>query len=724
VVADCIATAELSRSLDLPRAEVDGRFQRAERVAKEHGSEHQKLNVAYQWAWSTYWWFEDYKELTARYTEAERLAKGTLNAYDLELLFNLWCCLCGAVRFGKLTRAEARLEERHTTLAGELDRLGKEDDRPSTALHASALSLMVELMWRLPDVDDVLSKLEKLIRGCNGLVGFPVDPLVEVLTEIGSLFEGRPAYDTLFETLVKISSQRRGEVSAALLLVKRAAQQMDADRSYEAIRTLGRALVALYKEESRDDLIEALYLCGSAYERVGLLWAARGSLLAAASIATREFYAQSKVTPFQAICFKKMKWLELRLGRLPHTLAWHEVDSAVRSVLAQRGYPRKTLSDGETEFDVILGILLLRADLWQLKQMSRMPEVFERSHLIMSSCALKFALGYEDELPEDLEQPGAREDLYKFIRIWRDQPAAGELPASPCLYEGRQVELKSNILGCKITVEIENIAPCVEISESIMAALESFLATGEDHKLYAREPVLMLKVRRSDFVEGPFKFETADIAGRPHLTVSCSDFNPHSMTREAQAEAKKRLFNLLVHVLTRVFLIQDVKKLVRDLLRDEAALQRSIDFTSSLVTAGNVLGHSPKTNTDLWIDPKARNYPLKRDEEWDAVDRRAGTAQEPLARVPIIKGAEGEPPEWLREPGGVKHDQMETVSLIRERLWEQAVWSGTGFFLTEGDAQPPILGLLFKNGGAAGEVFAEWRKELGLYTKRSASVSR
>ena len=512
VVADCIEAAELARSLDLPRTDVDGRFQRAQRVAKEYGSDHQRLNAAYQWAWTTYWWFEDSKELTGQYTEVERLAGGTLNAYDLELLFNLWCCLSGAVRFGKLSKADAKLEERCRNLTAELERLGNQQDRPSTALQAEALSLMIELMWRLPDVDDVLTKLERVTRRCKGLVGFPLEPLVEILTEMGSLLEGRQAYDALFETIVKVSSQRRGEVAAALMLVKRAAQQLDAERPYEAIKSIGRALLSLYKDESREDLIEALYLCGSAYERVGLLWAARGSLLVGASIAISDFWTHSKVTPFQAVCFKKMKWLELRLGRLPHALAWHEVDTIVRAVLAQRGYAKKTLSGGEMEFDVILGILLLKADLWQLKQLTSIPDTLERLRLFMSSCALKFALGYENELPEDLERPGAREELYRFIRLWRDQPAEGELPASPSLCEGRKVELRSNILGCKITVESDNISPCVEVAESILGALESFLATGGDHHLYAREPVLTLKIRKSDFVEGPFTFESADKA--------------------------------------------------------------------------------------------------------------------------------------------------------------------------------------------------------------------
>jgi hypothetical protein len=76
------------------------------------------------------------------------------------------------------------------------------------------------------------------------------------------------------------------------------------------------------------------------------------------------------------------------------------------------------------------------------------------------------------------------------------------------------------------------------------------------------------------------------------------------MPQDVQAKAKKQIFDLLVRILARVFLIQDIKKLVRDMFRDEAALERSIDFTSSLVTTGNVLGHSPKTNIDLWVDTR------------------------------------------------------------------------------------------------------------------------
>ena len=60
---------------------------------------------------------------------------------------------------------------------------------------------------------------------------------------------------------------------------------------------------------------------------------------------------------------------------------------------------------------------------------------------------------------------------------------------------------------------------------------------------------------------------------------------------------------------------------------------------------------------------------------------------------------------------------METVSLIREKLWDRAQWSGTVYYFTPEAAQPPIFGLLFKDGAAAGEIFSEWRKELGQRDK-------
>lgn len=627
-VEDCAEAAILARSLNRPRTEVEGKFVRAERVAKEHGTSHQHLVSVYQRAWTSFWWYEDYKMFAELYRATEELVLGSRNAYELELMSNLWYILNSLVRSGDLSKEDVNLEARTTVLMVELERLGDERDRPSTSLQAHTLRLMVRLAASLPgDADSILRDLQEVIRQCQGLVGYPLEPLVEILMELGSLIGDRPVYADLFETIIEVTSARKGEVVAARMLLRRGSQELKNDRPYEAIRILGQSLGRLHKHESRHDAVRALYECGSAYERVGLLWAARGTLVTAASIATNEFWSHMDVTYAQAVCYRRLKWLELQLGRVPHSLAWHELHSAVMHVLTDQGYNAESLGRGEMEFDAILGILLLRADLWQLERMTRMPDSLDRLSLHNAAIALRYALGYEDDLPNDpLTGLLEGETEYELFSRWRDQPAGEDLPLVPLLGERRTVTFSSNVLGCRISVESENCSPCVELAESMLAALESLLSTGFVDGLLAREPVLTVRIRKSDFVEKPFAFEMNDQDGRPQVQIRSGLFSPHTMSVEAQAEIKDKLFDLLVKILARVFLVVDPEQVTTKLFRDERALERSIHFTSSFVAVGNVLGHTPRTQLSAWSEVVGvRSYPLIRSEVWDAVGRAAKT---------------------------------------------------------------------------------------------------
>ena len=714
-VDDCIKAAELARGLELPRPQIDGLFLRAKRAADEYGNERQKLVVAYQWAWTLYWWFEDYKQFSEQYEEVEKYAKGTENVDDLELLSNLWYGLQSSVRRGYFDEKDAKLDARTRVLFAELDQLKQDQNRPSAALQAEAMRLLADLMSRPPvEADQLLDSLQQVIQKCAGLIGFPLESLVEIITELGDYLGDRPSYSKLHEAIVEIIFKRKGEVSAAQMLLKRGAQQLDANKPHEAIRSLGRTLGWLYKEESRREMIYALYLCGNAYERIGLHWAARGVILIAASLATQGLRSPSDISPVHAACYEKLRWLELQIGRLPQALEWHELYAVIKNSLSMQGYDLKKYDSYEVNFDVITGILMLKAELWHLKHLSRLPDTLDRLNLLMSADALRFALGYEDNLPEEVFPKETRQnDVQDFFAKWRDQPAADDLPSTPSLYEGRKVFLNSIILGCKVTVESENSSPCIDLSESVLAALESLLATAIQDHLIAREPVLTIKVRKSDFGQTPFGFELKDHEGRPHLEISCSAFNPHSMSLDLQGQVKERLRDLLIHIIARICLMEDVGKTVEKLFKDERALERAVNYSNSFIVVGNVLGHTPKTNIDAWINSKAKDYPVKRNEEWDAVDRRAkkiATKEKASSKSPAGKD---ESPKGLFEMDDAKHTDMQVISLIRESLWEKVNWSGTGFFQTSDDSEPPILGLLVKNAEAAREIFTCWRKELG-----------
>jgi hypothetical protein len=712
-VEDCLTAANLARGLDRPRLEVEDRYARAERLAKQYGTEHQRLECAYQKAWTAFWWYEDYKAFAVMYAEVEQVAKGTRNAYELELLHNLWMLLHSSVRTFCLGEPEGKLRERTSTLIRELDRLASEANRPSTALQARTLRLMMRLLsGDKPGREAALRDLAAVIDQCEGLAGYPLEKLADTLVDLGEHLGAEPAYGDLFEKITEVVAKRRGEVAAARMLMKRGTQELGAGRPYAAIRSLGRSLTRLHKHESRHDAVRALIHCGDAYERAGLIWAARGSVLAAAAVAAGDYWTYSEITPLQAACCNRLKWLELRLGRLPQALAWHEVDRALTRMLAERGEVSRRVMEGEVHFDAILGILFLKTDPWHLARVTRLPDSLEQLDLFNSAAALQFALGHEGLVPDDLVPDKANGDnLHAFFRRWRDQPAGDDLPDRAALYDGQTVELESAVLGCRILVESDNSSPCVELAESVAAALESFVSTGHAERLMASEPRLTIRVRQAELAEGPFEYAVQDRDGRHHVEIRCQPFSPHDLPRETHQAIKSRLLDLLAETAARVFTFGPGKA-IEKLITEELAVDRAVNFTGSFGTVGNVLGGTPKTGLADWTPADAREYPLKRSEAWDEADRRARAERRAAEVKPDPKPGTGPLPERF-QPERISHKDMQTVSLIREGLWNRADWAGTAFIWEAGSSEPPVLGLVFRDREAARQILTQLCREVG-----------
>jgi hypothetical protein len=717
VAEDCIEAADRARQLERPRTEVEGLYERAERVATRYGSEHQRFICAYQRAWTSYWWYEDYKQFSEFYKVAEQRAKGTENAYVLELQTNLWSLLHNAVLGGNLDERSSGHADRTRLLSKELDRLSRKDEQMSTALHAHALKLQMSLLLGIRAKDtigQVLTEFQDVLRKCEGLAGFPFEPLANMLTELGEALGHLPAYDQLFKTIVEIQTERKKDCSAAHLLVKRGIQQLRADQPYDAIRSLGLSLSRLYKHESREDAIEALYLCGCAYEQVGLLWAARGTLLSAASLATSEFYTYGNLTLEQAACYRTLKWVELQLGRVAQTLCWHEVDLTVRHVLADKGLLKIDYA-WEALFDGTLGMLLLKTNPWELRYTTKLPQSLESLGLFNSWAAALYALGYEQELREaQFPSNNPDEDLHSYFLQWRDHPSAEELPAEPSFYEGSRVTLVSRILGCTVTIETDNASPTLELSESILAALESLLSTGTTEWLATREPLLTMSVRRQEMAKSPFEFELDDSTGRPHFEIACPYFDAHFVPRSLQQDYKEKLFELLALVVARIVVAQDLKATLAKLFRDELAIERSLNFTGSFVTTANVLGTKAKARVSAWTQPDTKEFDTKRTERWDDGDVRRPASVRPKP----LKIGQGEAPVEMSDPSKTRQKEIQTVSLIREPLWGRAGWSGTAFVTAAEGDDPPVLALGFKERKAAAEIFKHWEKELGSADSR------
>jgi hypothetical protein len=416
------------------------------------------------------------------------------------------------------------------------------------------------------------------------------------------------------------------------------------------------------------------------------------------------------VTLYQAACYRRLKWVELRLGRLPHLLAWHEIDLLVRHDLVGRGFEADVLFEGDDAFQGLLGSLLLRTDFFDLRALHFLPDILDRLHLPLATDALLYALGHEERFREAVEEMG--EVLEDFARRFREAPANAPLPERPELYNRQKVSLRSRVLGCRITVDSKTDPPCVEVAESMLAALESFLATSAFERAVAREPELTVAVRTSEFAKDLVEVTFEERAGRPHLDVRCRPFDPHELSLEDQDRVRKAVVAMAATAIEHTVQFRDHEHDLDALFRDERVSDRAFGFTGTFGTQANVLGATPKTRLASWTDGEVTKYPLQRTEPWQPL-QPVEKQQKKDAESRRLERGMGPPPAELLDPNTRPHDQMETVSLIRERLWDRAEWKGCAFVVDLAHQAPPVLALIFGDHESGRQIFTQWRRELG-----------
>jgi len=537
LVEDGLQAALLARALERPRVDVDGRFDRASRLAEERGTRQQQLRCAYDRAWTYFWWYDDFASFNRVYETVEKLAQGTSQTSDLELVQNLWQLLHASVINGHIDAAEGRLDERTSALKGELERLQKDQGRPSAALYACASLLLVDLFKSYDNAEEVkrvFGEFRRIFEESKGLIDFPALQFAKILMELGEHFPKDETFDDAFESAILVTRERESSVVSGRMLLLRGTQKLKGKRPYEAIRLLGRAQQDLALHESRGEMAAALALCGSAYESAGLLWAARGSMLMAADRALKEFAEEGQITVQAVACVRKLIWLELQLARIPCALTWIEAFQVLNSALGHDEERQSRLEEEWTNIDGILGSLLLRTDIFDLKHLGFLPSVLEQLHLDASWMALLYSLGYEERLRAEKVIPPeeSSEAALGFFKNWVQQPGSDELPDVPEFLDTQTLEFRSSVLGCNVTVKLPNNEGSVFLAEAILAGLEAFLATSLDSPLIPHTSRLRLRIVPRDFMSESLEFA---VTTAPHTVIEIFHPKDHTFATDTPA---------------------------------------------------------------------------------------------------------------------------------------------------------------------------------------------
>jgi hypothetical protein len=700
--------AVLSKELENPPIETQGLFDRAIRASKRHGTKYHLFAAHYQYAWASYWWYEDMVLFEEHLLHCIKIAKDIEQSGQWGDVVSLLSIYSSYYRSNK-DKSQTDVAQIQAEIKEILFKLSLRDDRPSNSLMSRAYVELISLLTieNTDEASDIFSSLLEIVKEGGFLVGFPFNELYNLITELDNVFGDLASYEALLDYFTEQASYRDGETKGALLWLKRGARRLESGEPYQAIKLIGKSLVGLYKKETKKDLYAALNILSRAYQDVGLLWASRANLLLAASIVTDEFWKSGDFAVAQVYIYTRIAKIELQLGRLNYALSWWNLACVIDANVEV-----SVMSERESQsFDGFLSQCILNTSHEKLKSFSKLPDLLDNNQLFVSRSMLLHALGYEDVVKDEYQLKIDQEYL-DYLKMVRDVDLGAVVP-NLIVCEGRYSHLKSSVMGCEIKVSFPFRSPLVELAETLLSVIEGFFSTCIVDQVIVFESSLDIEIIADDEDEISISHEIDTSGSVLKMEVTCSSFTPDMLNISGQNEIQKWLHQFVIDVFSHLMRPKNLEVTLDSMLGNDKALERSVSFGTCFVGLNNVMGNSAVVDIKkLLLDKELSDYALKRTEAWDKEFPKEMIVKNSLADY---KPGKGEPPKSLTDKEKLSHMDMKVQSLIKVRLWDKTVWCGTGFAIYPDGT--PGLTLLFDDEKAAESIFDDLKSEVGEVDK-------
>lgn len=699
-VSDALAAAKLSRELERPRIETDGRFERAIRLADDKGSFRQRLEARYQRLWTAFYWFDDVDLLDREYDAFAAMALSSAAARDLELVSTLLQNLANAAMHGHREAEALRLSPRSAELVAALQVLAAETERPNNALEARTTLLQIEAnqvmiardytrlasFW--PRFADVLVKAE-------GLAEYSADRLIQLIEIFGRPAGRDRGYGLLVDQLADFVSRRTGEGESGRILLKRA-EQLDAEEDrFELVRLLGKATRQLCKKEYADSLVEATYMLAVAYKGLGMLWAARASAIFAIGgiVADSDNSNDLPASFVQALML--LGWIDLELRLLPEFLDTIRLVRGARSMLPLDELSQARVDDRLEHFDIVLACHLLNFTEEELVTVSFLPDLLGGLGLTHAQGALLYALGHEDiVLGEDLSE-ATRDDLAEMFTWLADQPA-GDLAGRPLIVNDTGAQrIETRVLGMTVAARFEGSNTGHLVAQTILAVIDTLFATTLAARVRAHVHLFTITIEEHDgLTEADYDVDQMRMTARLHWPRGVSPASP------SLNDPLHDVMTLLPALILATTCTGDRPlDIIEQLYRDEALAERIATAVASANSRSRAFSFDASRLSE-WREMSQSDYALKLDRPGIAPQRLDAMEDGGLSS---FDGTQPQPKD---------HRALEVRSILNFPLWEKAGWDSL-LLGVYGPGLPPVLGLHFEDRDIGREIFAEWRERFG-----------
>jgi len=707
-------SAKLARELERSQIEVHGRFDRAILLAEEIDYNPLKIRVYYDKAWTAFWWFNDVNTLDKIYDKVEPLVLKSIESDELEFISNLITVMFNAVKNELLDKD--KFDERAIRFKSKLDELINDLSRPNNSLHARSLLACFELLNAVNDsilIEKAFNEIYTIMIESEKLRGFPIIILTKIVTELSNFLPDLPIIDQVYNKALQIANEHLANREAGTLLLQRVYFKYSHSKPYEALELVEHAHDKFSSDEFRVEQIKVLLITCSIYESIGLLWAARGSAILAVDIAFGKINESLNCKDLAIKALNKLIWLEIQNGRILQTISWHKL---ILCFFNRFGNPEVDLQENSDEIrlqDLIIGILLLKTEIIDLKMIEFLLTILEEQGLIHSYYALLYALGYEEDVLKELSSICKnKEELLEFFNNWLDQPAAKQIPDNPSFYKNGKGNINSCILGTNFIIKFDHSSSSLNFSETFIASLEAFWARWLSSNIFPHKKEYIIEVLVNNELSGLPKYDFCEPDSITSLIIQVPKVFTFGPAIERQ-KYRKWLIEIMLIISVRILNFPEGEKGLSDILMQKKA---SHDFSialSDLIITSTEDSHSKEK---LWLEdyrnPSDSKFSLKRLSLWYSSTKRSSFKNKPNFEPNNIDSKD------FFSTSTLKHSQVTVESLINQELWDEAGWNGAGYIWKTSE-KPLILLLLFsKNRESASKIFEELLRKIGKDDKK------
>ena len=542
-----------------------------------------------------------------------------------------------------------------------------------------------------------------VLQAARPLLDYPFDSMARIVEELINFAGGDEGLDRLLDEIIEIQAERVGHTQEGRMRLQRALVCVKASRYMEAISQAGKAQFLL-GQGGDDEFLKSIVTTAFAYEAMGLLWAARANYAFALHWMLRDGDTEGTLPPSSLMPLARLVWIEIQLGRVSQALCWLEFHRKLMSVVDLTKSQVDRVGEEVLHMDVALAIVVLRTQWSDLSKLDRAPGVFRMLHLNMSRWAMMFLLGYE---PAVKSEAGLDEPAEFFKKLLR-QPAAHDVAEIADWGIRWPFSARTILFGCQIDMLVQGGLRSLLLGETILAFLESFLATSEMSKgVLSARAQLSIEVVVKDDAKLPFEYKLVeDDVGDVKIVVA----HRNDLVKVGDEQYTQTMMELFARVLGQLWMSMS-REDIEALFAKERAQDRASITAQLPVVFDAMLGNSVKVDAQSWMEIESESFTLRRAAPWRATVTEAVPGKHGKQHTQDTDSTGNE--KYISGVDAVKHRDTKVLSVLNIPLWDIAQWKGMAYTFPRWEEDIPEMRFLFENIDAGRKIFRGWLKKFG-----------